>query len=214
MGTGHLREDLFRDLLVCERKADLVVAVGSSLCGMNSDRLVSTCADRARHTVPSDSVHGSVIVALQKTVHDKESSVRIFATINHTMELLMEALSITIPTVANVLKPPETFLPLGPDVEVFLVPYDENGHLDKSGARRSWDLREGAQHTIVVGKHKGDRAVILGKNPQGHYRVGISKNDEPPNEGQYNEVRLMGNWWVTSATEGDVDLLPIIGHEA
>jgi hypothetical protein len=41
---GGLRSDLFADLRECEERADLVIALGSSLCGMNADRLVSTAA--------------------------------------------------------------------------------------------------------------------------------------------------------------------------
>ena len=36
--SGNLRSDLFADLLDCEARADLTIAVGTSLCGMNSDR--------------------------------------------------------------------------------------------------------------------------------------------------------------------------------
>ena len=37
--SGNLRSDLFADLLDCEARADLTIAVGTSLCGMNSERV-------------------------------------------------------------------------------------------------------------------------------------------------------------------------------
>merc|ERR1711953_71682 len=80
--NGSLRSDLFQDLLVCERKADLVLTLGSSLAGMNADRLVKTCSDRAGRA--KGDVQGSVIVALQTTPHDAAASVRIYATIDRT----------------------------------------------------------------------------------------------------------------------------------
>jgi hypothetical protein len=42
--NGNLRDDLLEELLRWEQKSDLVIAVGTSLSGMNADRLVSTCA--------------------------------------------------------------------------------------------------------------------------------------------------------------------------
>ena len=44
---GSLRADLYEDLLDCEARAELVLAVGTSLAGMNADRIVQACADRA-----------------------------------------------------------------------------------------------------------------------------------------------------------------------
>ena len=58
--SGELRSDLFADLLECERQADLLIAVGTSLCGMNADRVVTTAAAKApKHAL------GSVIIGLQ-----------------------------------------------------------------------------------------------------------------------------------------------------
>merc|ERR1712070_395772 len=118
--SGNLREDLFSDLLECERQADLVLALGSSLCGMNADRLVSTCALRARKNralkeaaagtqkkaagvslksfseeqVSGLTSFGSIIVSLQRTVHDHNSSLRIFGLIDEVMEMLAEEMDL------------------------------------------------------------------------------------------------------------------------
>merc|ERR1711907_315809 len=63
---GSLREDLFSDLLECERQADLVLAIGSA------------------------------IVALQRTPHDENSSVRVFATIDKVFAMLADELSLSV----------------------------------------------------------------------------------------------------------------------
>merc|ERR1712039_941923 len=126
----------------CERKADLVLTLGSSLAGMNSDRLVKTVSERAtQRTAPP--VHGSVIVSLQTTPHDRDASIRIYATIDRTMEILAECLSLDLAPEGHPLpQPPLQSRPLGPEVDVFDVRYDEAGK--KLGAdlpSRQWDLR-------------------------------------------------------------------------
>lgn len=193
--SGSLRSDLFQDLLCCERKADLVITLGSSLAGMNSDRLVRTCADRAGSTGL-----GSVIVSLQTTPHDSDSSVRIYATIDRVMELLAEQLALDIPPLQV---PPR---PCGMDMDVFDVPYDSEGRLLEDAQNlRTWDLRTGSIHHITQGPNKGARAIVLGKLQDecfSHYRVGIRLR--PDFQGDWEEIRILGSWWVDAAIAGDV----------
>jgi len=206
--SGNLREDLFNDLLNCERQADLVLAVGSSLCGMNSDRLVSTCANRARRSVPSDPVLGSVIVALQQTPHDANSSLRIFATINKVFDMLTKELSLTVEdgTQKIPFPVPSVHLPFGVEEHVFSVPYDRDGTLVENGhGRMILDLRDNAEVTIAIGKNKGQRGIVLGTNADGHYRIAITHNDKR----NWNEVRLLGKWWPAAAATGDVQQIPL-----
>lgn len=210
---GSLRSDLFKDLLLCERKADLVLTLGSSLSGMNSDRLVKTCAERAARPPQGTLAYGSVIVSLQTTPHDATSSVRIFATIDRTMQLLAEKLHLDIPSVEHAIPPlPTSHRPLGVAEDVFEVPYDSSGKkLEEGSPRRPWDLRDRSIHSITSGPYSGARAIILGKTAQGHYRVGI--RIRPDFQGEYEELRLLGSWWVNSAVAGDVDILPIMNRE-
>lgn len=207
--SGGLRDDLFSDLLNCERQADLVLAVGSSLCGMNSDRLVSTCASRARRSVPSNPVLGSVIIALQRTPHDANSSLRIFATIDRVFELLAQELSLTVEDAEQKIAfaVPASYLPLGVEEHVFSVPYDREGRLVKNGGHRmNLDLRDNAEVIVAIGKNKGQRARVLGRNADGHYRIAILHNSS----GNWNEVRLLGKWWPASAASGEVEQIPLI----
>ena len=61
-----------------EQEADLVLAIGTSLSGMNADRVVSTCASKAKKKQKTvlgslsskTRTLGSVIVSLQRTPHD------------------------------------------------------------------------------------------------------------------------------------------------
>lgn len=211
--SGSLRQDLFSDLLECERKADLVLAVGSSLCGMNADRLVSTCASRARRSVPSDPVLGSAVIALQRTPHDANSSVRIFATIDKVFELLAEELMLSVgdPNQNIAFPVPQICLPLGLDEHVFSVPYDNDGRLtEDSQQRHILDLRDHAEIVIAIGRNKGQRGIVLGRNADGHYRIAITHNDN----GNWNEVRLLGKWWPAAAAAGELQQLPLTSMRA
>jgi NAD-dependent SIR2 family protein deacetylase len=45
--SGSLRTDLFNDMLRWERRADLCLCLGTSLSGMNADRMASTPAEKS-----------------------------------------------------------------------------------------------------------------------------------------------------------------------
>ncbi len=45
---GNLRDDLFRQLLQWEKEADLCLTLGTSLAGMNADRVAVSCGERAQ----------------------------------------------------------------------------------------------------------------------------------------------------------------------
>lgn len=209
--SGSLRDDLFNDLLKCERQADLVLAVGSSLCGMNADRLVETCAIRASRSAPADQALGSVIVSLQRTPHDAKSSVRLFATIDKVFGMLANELSLTVADADHKVEFPiaPTHLPFGLEEHVFSVPYDSEGRLVQNGQQRMiLDLRDHADLVIAVGKNKGQQAIVLGRNADGHYRVAITHNDNR----NWNEVRLLGKWWPAAAAAGEAHQIPVISN--
>ena len=117
--SGTLRADLFEALLAAERDADLVLALGTSLCGMNADRVVSSCAARAQQAqpvqqtqqssadmelttaggggdaVPAPSL-GAVVIGLQRTVHDSTATLRIFATLDDVFQLLAKEMDLNV----------------------------------------------------------------------------------------------------------------------
>lgn len=181
--SGNLRGDLFDDLLECERQTDCVVAVGSSLCGMNADRLVVTSALRSRENrerlrskggegvIPEGmTAFGSVIVSIQKTVHDHNSSLRIFALIDDVMALLAEEMALEVPP-ANI--------SIGNAEEVFSVPYDASGERIGDGSSATTtllDLREGAELVVASGPDKGAKATVLGRNADGHFRIAVQRS--------------------------------------
>mmetsp|Transcript_78523 Transcript_78523/g.153609 ORF Transcript_78523/g.153609 Transcript_78523/m.153609 type:complete len:630 (+) Transcript_78523:48-1937(+) len=262
--SGGLRSDLFEDLLLCERKADLVLAVGSSLCGMNADRLVSSAAVRARkerndiHALsdltsskaktensvgasaaaaaaavvekgPSSLpplprvAFGSVIVSLQQTVHDHNSSLRIFALIDDVLGMLAEEL--VLHSNSKNSEAPETTVPataLGAsdsdaakvgESDVFLVPYDANTGMRLQGKSATHllrlDLTEGSLLTISAGPDTGRNAVVIGKNKDGHWRVSIERQFKGGGR-MFHETRLLGSWWPREATAGQLPYIPVV----
>merc|ERR1719502_2567402 len=88
--SGNLRSDLFTDMLKWEQKSDLVLSMGTSMCGMNSDRVFTTCSKKA---FDHEHVLGGVIVNLQRTQFDHLSALRIFAPIDLVMKMLLGELN-------------------------------------------------------------------------------------------------------------------------
>ena len=108
-----------------EARADLVLALGTSLCGMNADRLVSTCAGKAR----VGGALGSVIVSLQRTQHDAAAALRIFAKLDDVFGLLAEEMALEGCGAEALAVPAARYVPGVPDAarvaeDVFRVPYD------------------------------------------------------------------------------------------
>ena len=111
--TGTLRGDLCDWLYEWEQKTDLCLAMGTSLCGMNADRMVETPNDNADLATVSQLLNnandaktqssakklkaaclGSIIVGLQRTQHDEACTLRLYATCDEVMALLARELEL------------------------------------------------------------------------------------------------------------------------
>jgi NAD-dependent SIR2 family protein deacetylase len=88
----NVRSDLYEWLLEWEQKADLTIAMGSSLCGMNADRMAATPARKAADGLAL----GLVIANLQRTQYDGRASVRVFAKCDDFMRLLAQKLKLKV----------------------------------------------------------------------------------------------------------------------
>lgn len=95
--SGSLRDDLFSDLLECEEETDLCLCAGTSLAGMNADRVVETVGTRAAvahaEGSPSD-VLGSVIMSIQCTRLDSVACIRVFALLDDAFTVLAKELGL------------------------------------------------------------------------------------------------------------------------
>jgi NAD-dependent histone deacetylase SIR2 len=91
-----VRSDLFDWLCEWEQETDLCMVLGSSLCGMNADRIAITVAKKALEN--SEQAQGLVIVNLQQTQHDDKCQIRVFAKIDDAMEVLARKLKMKVST--------------------------------------------------------------------------------------------------------------------
>lgn len=202
-----LREDLFMDLQDVENEADLVLTLGSSLAGMNADRIVASCGKRAEKGISNQ--WGSVIVSLQRTPYDSKSSLRVFSTIDAFMRILATELSLEVQGPASWGLPAEDLLPFGADTDVFVVPYGSDGTLAKGGASKDrfvLDLREGSSLVVTMGADEGQSAVVVGKHPEGHYKLNVHRAESA---GGTKRLVFLGRWWIDAAVNGQVPRLPL-----
>lgn len=87
-----LKPDLHRWVLEWAEKSDLVLAMGSSMCGMEADIVATSVAER-------EGTLGLIIINLQKTPHDHLATIRIFAPCDKTMSLLATKMNLKIPKI-------------------------------------------------------------------------------------------------------------------
>jgi len=130
--SGTLRQDLIEQMLDWEDKVDLCLALGTSMVGMNADRMAVAPAERARKG--KTGALGSVIVSLQQTQYDSLASLRIFATIDKVMEMLAAELQLAVP--AAPVHRPWTDEPILKD-----LPYGPDGRKKLFGAARTRHAR-------------------------------------------------------------------------
>lgn len=192
--SGTLREDLIEWLLEWEKKTDLCLAMGSSLCGMNADRLVESPARRAQ----AGDGWGAAIVSLQQTRFDHMASLRIFGQTDEVMELLAQELQ--LPTCAYALDYSSL-----KDKDVFrLTDYNPRGQRSPGCGGIVLDLRTG-QHVFIVKqpewdrKRRGETGLVVGKTSDGDYMISIG-----------GVTRTLGRWWIREALLGQVPSIPIV----
>jgi len=195
--SGNLRDDLFKQLLETESQADLVLAVGTSMSGMNADRVAVSCAERATR----GKGHGLVIISLQRTQHTKDAQLHIFADIDTVINCLASKLDIT----ATPLLPQPSLANF-----VLRVPYDEDGKLYSGDSRRILDISQGAEVCITGGPHKGEIAEIIGQDRHGHIDLRIPVKLNGKGNFKAKVPAKLGTWWISAATAGTVPLIPIV----
>eukprot|EP00566_Odontella_aurita_P013253 CAMPEP_0113597410 /NCGR_PEP_ID=MMETSP0015_2-20120614/40988_1 /TAXON_ID=2838 /ORGANISM="Odontella" /LENGTH=472 /DNA_ID=CAMNT_0000505257 /DNA_START=70 /DNA_END=1488 /DNA_ORIENTATION=- /assembly_acc=CAM_ASM_000160 len=206
---GGLRPDLFKSLLLWEKKADLCIAIGTSLAGMNADRVVRSVSERAT----SGEGLGSVIISLQQTPLDELSALRIFGKIDDVMEMLAEELSITqssVPTWDGVVGGDCGNGNEGCEEDMFMIPYNSSGNKMSPGNENNClDLREGQQVRITSGFYSGDVGVVVGKQLEGHYKIRFMHPIK--NKGWLApKVHVLGCWMLVEAMHGLLDTFPIV----
>lgn len=89
MMDDSLRPDLLDWLQVWATRASLAIAIGTSLCGMTSDMVADVAASRPEGDL--------VIINLQRTRLDSQSSLRIWGLADDVLRLLCKELAIAVP---------------------------------------------------------------------------------------------------------------------
>mmetsp|Transcript_95741 Transcript_95741/g.265852 ORF Transcript_95741/g.265852 Transcript_95741/m.265852 type:complete len:344 (-) Transcript_95741:174-1205(-) len=94
MMDDSLRPDLLERMVEWSERADLCLAMGTSLCGMNADRVATTPGEKA--LAGEAGALGMVIVNLQRTACDNLASLRIYATCDEVMRLVQKKMRLRI----------------------------------------------------------------------------------------------------------------------
>ena len=220
--SGSLRGDLFNDLLEWEERADLTLSLGTSMCGMNADRVftrvaVKSKADLKKQDLDESDSHislGGVIIGIQKTQYDNLACLHIFSRIDRVMELLLDALALP--------PPPPTFIHYSPDIpsehkigtEKYNIRYNSKGFLcDKEEQGTVLNLSAGSFVKMVSGPYKGDKGQVIGKLSEGHYRLEFVHTLDY-RKGQkvapYKMVHILGSWYVEAAVRGTLAEIPVV----
>lgn len=183
-----LRTDLFNRLLETEKNATMVLCLGTSLSGMNADRVAVSAAERF---VREQRGLGTVIVNLQKTTLDSLASVRIWGRIDDVMTRIARHLELEWESLAEP-KPPRGFSP------ITLVPYDVEGKRLRNGSMRVLDTTVGAP--VICGwKDREFSGVIDHIDQDGHVFVVLRR------PGKLARMSALGRWWIDDAMRGVAD---------
>jgi NAD-dependent SIR2 family protein deacetylase len=94
MMDDALRSDLYEQMLQWEERAELVLAIGTSLSGMNADRVATSCARRFQQGKGL----GTVIISIQKTPLDGASTLRVFAKIDQFLLIVQKKMKLVLDT--------------------------------------------------------------------------------------------------------------------
>jgi NAD-dependent SIR2 family protein deacetylase len=203
--SGQLREDLVSSLYAWEKRADLTIAMGTSMSGMNADRVFTTVARAARNMSRGKKL-GGVIIGVQCTQYDDHACLRIFARIDVVMKLLMTELGIVEFPLARPVPP------VAPG-DLFPIRYDDSGVLvqaDEANAH-TLNLAIGAKLKITGGKYRGDIGEVMYVNIDGNYVIQFEHAIDPSEPTRKKKfVRHLGWWWINAAMNGTVPSIPVV----
>ena len=208
---GIMRGDLFSRMKRASDSADLVLVLGTSLSGLNSDQVA---INPAKRSCEGKSL-GTVIVNLQQTAKDGEATLRLFSETDQVFTALLENLG--IPIKENITEVPDNCV---------FVPYNANGK--RSGKLRMYlDLTEGQKIRLnpdhncqgsrqpkllhIFGKGAQDYQEVIRKPGPGNGYVGKYLSTLSAWELQIEGVpMLLGRWWLQVAERGKLDSIPVI----
>ena len=177
---GTLRTDLFEGLLQWEGLADMALLIGTTkVGGMSSDRVFRNIARKGKQKLGI----GGVIIGLQQTPDDRFAALKIYSKSEHVMEALCRELRIRLDVPCNFgeVDPYQWHVPQEcrtSSHDIFMLPYnckgERNDHKsfgDVNDGYTLLNLEKGSPVTIRAGMYESCQGVVIGKTPQGHYRI-------------------------------------------
>lgn len=218
---GSLRDDLYEWMLREEQEADLVLTMGTSLSGMNADRVVETAS---RKRVDRGVGLGSVIIGFQRTQLDDICSLRIFARIDEVMLLLAREMRLDFGPAPLTSYDYVAARRSGGHPADFVykgLPYGPDGRPSQdSGAEKlTLDLSLGAEVMLTAGPGKGYRGTIH-RTPSQSGKVFSwtvlcpCTRENSPHQGKTMKLYPLGAWYLEDAMRGELGQLPVVNTKA
>jgi len=183
-----LRTDLFDWMVEMEQKSDMCLCLGTSLSGMNADRMADTPAEKMMRGEPG--ILGTVIINLQQTPLDKQCAIRVWAPLDVAFEILARILSLD----TSLHAPPK------PPTRV-IVPYNEHGIRDLK-CRMELNLGKGARIQIANphASNRGSKGSVQRVTQEGDVFCTAGRST------------VLGRWWVLGAMRGAVPYIPVVNQ--
>ena len=205
--NGSLRDDLYEWMLEEEQKADLVLTMGTSLSGMNADRVVTTASEK--FTTQGIGL-GSVIIGFQRTRLDDICSLRIFSRIDEVMLLLAREMKL------NMNLTPYQFK--GNSNHVYNnLPYDSvTGKKKEKENTCQLNLQRGAKIKLTGGPGKGYIGhVVRTPNMNGGQKYAYTcqfpcTREHSKEQGKKPSYYSLGGWIIEAAMRGEISELPVV----
>ncbi|KAH3757837.1 NAD-dependent protein deacetylase sirtuin-7 [Pelomyxa schiedti] len=201
---GQLRPDLCAWMNEWKKKADMCIALGTSMSGFTADSVPKSIAKRGYHHPVL--CQGLVIINLQQTPYDEWAALRIYGRVDDVLTALVDRLGL-----GSQVSPMDTplYTPNLPadcivGEEQIRVPFNAQGEPCSTRSKQIvWDLHIGKHVKLTGGPYGGDIGKIAKKNEQGHYRIDFAHSINPT----FNVVRRpfslwFGSWWLEMAATG------------
>lgn len=194
--TENLKPDIHQGVDTESKTTDLLLVLGTSLSGMNADKLAEKVSGRA---IQKNAL-GIVIINLQQTRLDKSSSLRIWSKLGDTFQILSKLLNLD-EIEDPVWKPKLDF----DNVHIFDIPYDDKGKL--SAELHKLNLSIGASLMIVDpnAPNYGASLTVLEKDKSGDWVL----QEHARSENDINKRRRLHRWWIDVAQRGRLLQFPL-----
>lgn len=212
---GTLRDDLFEWMQEWTERAQLCLALGTSMSGFNCDSVPATIGQRIfEDDVGEDdaaAVGGLVIINLQETQYDSLAALRIYAKTDDVFAMLMKEFGFQSELESSqkeVYRVPDWVFAASKEraeehkekseEDVFYLPA-----MGEESTTMRWDLRVGARVRLTGGPYEGDEGIVVAKSAQGHYKVRFSESIHPIFNVRRRTFSLwLGCWWIEMAMSG------------